>query len=110
MAIDKKLKELRRIKGWTQGDLSKISGINIEQIKKYETGRSEPAVKTLEKLSIAFGITLNELINSEQGSTREDLKILFEAVERFNEEEKKTVKEILKALIMKNDAEKLRKV
>lgn len=58
----KKLREIRKLKGMTQATLSAFTGVNRVSIAKYETGKTEPSLKTAEKLALALGVTVDELI------------------------------------------------
>jgi transcriptional regulator with XRE-family HTH domain len=43
----KKIGEIRRSRGWTQGEFSRRSTIGIDMVREYETGRSLPSVTRL---------------------------------------------------------------
>lgn len=58
----KNLREIRKRKGMTQAALSAFTGINRVSIAKYETGKTEPSLKTAEKLASALDVTVDELI------------------------------------------------
>jgi transcriptional regulator with XRE-family HTH domain len=58
-----KLKRLRRGRGWTQQELSEVSGVaqsTIAQIEKMR--REEPRPGTLKKLAEALGVSPAELL------------------------------------------------
>lgn len=57
-----KLKDIRKSKGMTQAALSAFSGVNRVSIAKYETGKSTPSLKTAERLAVALGVKVDELI------------------------------------------------
>ena len=61
-----KLREIRKQKGMTQATLSAFSGVNRVCIAKYETGKSEPTLKTAQRLAETLGVTVDELIGKEQ--------------------------------------------
>ena len=58
----KNLREIRKRMGMTQEMLSAFTGVNRVSIAKYETGKTEPSLKTAEKLANALGVTVDELI------------------------------------------------
>lgn len=56
-----KLKELRRAKGWTQGELGGMLGKKTEHISSYENGYANPPFGTLVQLLDIFGIEAEDL-------------------------------------------------
>jgi transcriptional regulator with XRE-family HTH domain len=56
--IAEKLEELRRAKGWTQGDLSKKTGISQVVISRYEKN-TKPSKKNFKKLLSVFKLPEN---------------------------------------------------
>lgn len=61
--ISKRLKELRKEKGWSQQKLAEKTGLSFNAITKIEQGLAKhPTLKTLIKLAEAFGIGLDELV------------------------------------------------
>lgn len=60
MNLSERLKELRANKQWTQGDLAKYSGVSLDSIKGYESGKTKNiTVENLQKIAIAFGLNVN---------------------------------------------------
>lgn len=57
-----RLKYLREQKGWSQETLSLYSGVNKNYISDLENGRRNPTLVVMEKIAIALGITLSELL------------------------------------------------
>lgn len=65
MELSQRLKELRTQKGWTQGDLAKISGVSIDSIKGYEIGKTKNiTIEKLKKIASAFGLNSNNFYTS----------------------------------------------
>ena len=52
---------LRKQRGWTQEELSFQSGINKKYICDMENGRRNPSLEIIERLAIAFGISISDL-------------------------------------------------
>lgn len=50
----KKIKELRRQKGYTQKKLSELSGVEYSMLNKYENGIKIPSFITLQKIAKAL--------------------------------------------------------
>lgn len=50
------IKMLRELKGWTQVELAKLSGIDSKNISLLENGRVDIGKKRAEQLAKAFGV------------------------------------------------------
>ena len=61
-----KLREIRKAKKMTQGELSRISGIHRVTIAKYENGRMCPTLDNAIKLATALGVTVDDLIDNKE--------------------------------------------
>jgi len=61
--ISKRLKELRKEHNWTQQELAQKANLSFNAVTKIEQGAAKhPTLKTLLKLTEAFGIGLDELV------------------------------------------------
>lgn len=63
--FSKKLKSARKRKGLSQAALGKLLGVKAQTIGRWETGKSEPNVETLNKLCEILDVTLHYLISEE---------------------------------------------
>ena len=61
------LKSLRVNKGIKQKDLAEILGITQSAYNHYESGRSQPDINTLKKLAEFYNISVDELLNYDDG-------------------------------------------
>lgn len=57
--ILKELKKRREILGITQEHLSELSGVGLRTLKLLETGKGNPTLVTLTKLTKVLGMELN---------------------------------------------------
>ncbi len=105
MSFPERVVTLRKQKNWTQQQLADQVGVRVLQIRRYESGASQPTLDAIRRLALALGVTTDELIfdKNERGPD-EDLRLQFEAVSRFEPEEKKVVKALLEGLILKHEA------
>lgn len=105
MSFPERVVMLRKQKGWTQQQLAEQVGVRVLQIRRYESGASQPTLDAIRRLALALGITTDELIfdKNERGPD-DDLRLQFEALTRFTPEEKKIAKAVLESLILKHDA------
>lgn len=62
MAFYNRLKELRRSKGLTQAELSKITGLGQSTIAMYESHKREPNFDVLTQLADFFNVTTDYLL------------------------------------------------
>lgn len=107
MAFAQRLAALRKEKGLTQQQLAERVGLHQTQIHRYESGSSEPSMDALRRLALALGTSTDALVfeESERGPD-EELRLQFEAVRRFDPEEKKIARALLDSLILKHEAKR----
>lgn len=102
-----RLTALRKGKDLTQQQLADRAEISVIQIHRYESGTSQPTLDAIRRLSQTLGVSADELIfgKGERGPD-EELRLQFEALSRFDPEEKKVAKVLLDSLILKHEAKK----
>lgn len=61
--LAKRIKELRNRKGFSQEELSEKSGLSLRTIQRIENGETEPRGDSLKRLSAAFDVNPDELID-----------------------------------------------
>ena len=61
--LAKKLKELRKRKGFSQEELTENSGLSLRTIQRIENGETEPTGETLKRISNALNVSPEELID-----------------------------------------------
>ena len=59
--IGQRLREERQLRGWSQRDLARETGVNTDTISGIETGAHEPRPSTLRKLAEGLGIEVRDL-------------------------------------------------
>ena len=105
MSFPERVVTLRKQKSWTQQQLAEQVGVRVLQIRRYESGASQPTLDAIRRLALALGVTTDELIfDKDERGPDEDLRLQFEALTRFTPEEKKVAKAVLESLILKHDA------
>ena len=62
MTIGERIKTLRKAKGLSQIDLAHQAEIAVNSIRLYESGKREPKLEAVEKLSTALGVTKGQLL------------------------------------------------
>jgi len=68
---------LRKGKGLTQSELGKIVGVSNKAVSKWETGEAKPAVNQMIKLSKAFDVSLEDIIEEKDNAEKEITKIVI---------------------------------
>ena len=105
MSFPERVATLRKQKGWTQQQLAEQVGVRVLQIRRYESGASQPTLEAIRNLALALGVTTDELIfDKDERGPDDELRLQFEALTRFTPEEKKIAKAVLESLILKHDA------
>ena len=59
--VANKIKELRKRKGFSQGELSENSGLSLRTIQRLENGETKPRGDTLKRLAASFGISSDKI-------------------------------------------------
>ncbi len=62
--IGLKIKLERTKRGWSQEKLAELSALSKNSIGIIERGESSPSITTLEKIALAFGIPLPDLVDT----------------------------------------------
>lgn len=107
MSFPERLERLRKERKIGIAELAETVGIHSTQLRRYEKGESQPTLEVLRKLAVALNISGDMLLFDEhERRPPEDLAMQFEAISRFNPEEKRTIKEVLEGLILKHEAKR----
>lgn len=61
MSIPENIKKIRKEKGLTQKELGKLCGMADSAIRRYESGRANPKIKTLIKLAEALNCEVSDI-------------------------------------------------
>lgn len=61
MTIGDCIRKYRKQKGLTQKELGELSSTSESTIKQYETGKRSPRIEHLMRISIALGVSLDDL-------------------------------------------------
>jgi transcriptional regulator with XRE-family HTH domain len=103
MEFPERLSTLRKARGLTQQALADQVDLAVLQIRRYEGGTSQPTLDVIRRLAIALGVSADVLVFDEQERGPSDaLRYQFEAISRMSEHEQETVRELLDAIIVKN--------
>ncbi len=107
MSFPERLSATRKKKNLTQKELAELVNIHVAQIQRYESSSSQPTLDVIRKLAIALSVTADTLVfDEDERGADDDLKLQFEAISKFEPEEKKIVKTVLDSLILKHEAKR----
>lgn len=66
MNLGDRFKFYREKIGFTQKEAANLLGVKNYQLANYETGRTEPNIATLLKMSSIYNVSLDELLNNQR--------------------------------------------
>jgi transcriptional regulator with XRE-family HTH domain len=107
IGIGERIRILRKKRGWTQDQLGEVVGMHGRHIGRYETDKTKPSAKALQKLAEVFEVSVDELLQEHDKPTLEtllkdkELIKLFQEVETLEEKDRMVAKGVLHALVMK---------
>ena len=107
MNFPTQLIQLRKERKLTQQQMADAVGIHVNQIKRYESGTTQPTLDALVKITKSLHVSLDNLVFGEgQRGPDDDLKLQFEAVSGLEDSEKLIIREVLEGLIIKYQAKR----
>ncbi len=110
--LSEKLKQARKQKGITQGQLSQKIGADIQRISKYERGILIPTTEIMIKLSNALDVSLDYLLKNDKNRVTgkvKDAELIdqFVQVDALPDQDRHMLKALLDAFIKKHQFEAL---
>lgn len=72
MSLAERIKDSRRIKGYTQRDLAQLLNVKPVTVSAWEVGRNEPSLSMIRKLSEVLNVSFDYLTGSSQDNKRLD--------------------------------------
>ena len=109
MDFGSRLKQLRTDKGFSKLGLSEIAQVHHVQIGRYENKGAMPSTDALTKLANALNVSTEFLLNGTNEDFANEVLIdkellnQFKSIEKFSEEKKHIVKELIDAFILKSN-------
>lgn len=100
-----RLAALRKQHSLTQQTLAERIGVHVVQLRRYEAGTSQPTLDVIRKIATALQVSADMLLfGQDERGPDEDLRLQFEAISRFDEEEKRVIRSLLEGMILKHEA------
>ncbi len=108
MALSARLSHLRKERGLTQQGLADLASVHLTQIQRYESGSAQPTLEVIKKLAIALTASTDWLLfeDNERGPD-DELRLQFEALRQFDDDERRTALDVLDGLILKHQAKRM---
>jgi len=107
MSFAKRFVALRKSRNMTQAQMAKLTGVHLSQIKRYEQGDGEPSMGVIRKFARSLHVTADELIfDDAEREPDGDLKLMFEAVDQFDADDKQMAKKVIQGLIIQNQTKR----
>lgn len=96
-----RIKELRKLKGYTQAKLAELIEIDAKHLSKIEVGSSYPSLYNLEKITKALDIKMQDLFKFEHHKNRDELiKAIHTMLRNSNDDTVKLAYKILSEIIL----------
>jgi transcriptional regulator with XRE-family HTH domain len=96
---------LRKQRGLTQLALAEMVQMHISQIRRYQSGQSQPTLDAIRKPAMALSVSADRLLfEQDERGPDEEWRIQFEAVARLDPEEKKIIHSVIENIILRHKA------
>jgi transcriptional regulator with XRE-family HTH domain len=84
MDFGERLAALRKEKGLTQQALAELINLHVIQVRRYESGASQPTLDVIRRLAVALQVSADVLIfGADERGPDGDLRLQFEAISKF---------------------------
>ena len=119
MSLGDKIRVLRKNKNWSQAQLADKLNLHAKHISRYELDNCKPSFEVLRKMGELFGVTTDYLLAEEPESDNQspetppvlrdrELLAYIEKIEQLNDEDRKLAKDMLEAVLARNQIKKLK--
>lgn len=98
----KRISELRKVRGWSQGELAKQFGTSAAIAGRYERGDVAPSIEVARKIADALGVTLDYLTDANASTDAlQDQEMLdrLNGIQRLPSNERSRIIEVIDALV-----------
>lgn len=105
MSFAKRLADLRKERDLTQRQLAEMAGVHVAQIRRYEAGGAQPTLTVIRNIAIGLHISTDVLaFDKDERAPDDDWQLQFEALSKFNDQEKLIAKAVIDGLILRHTA------
>lgn len=107
MSFPERLAALRKESGFTQQQMADKIGMHVSQLKRYESGASQPTIEVFRRIVLALNVSADMLLFEEnERGPDERLKLQFEAVSHLDEHEREAVQTMIAGVLHMHDAKR----
>jgi transcriptional regulator with XRE-family HTH domain len=107
MSFPARLIALRKQKGLSQQAMAEAIGLHVTQIKRYESGASQPSLDAIKKIAVALSVSTDSLLFDEnERGPDDDLRLQFDAVSRMPKKERQVIREVIDGMILKYETQR----
>jgi transcriptional regulator with XRE-family HTH domain len=107
MKLHEKLTALRKQKSWSQAELSERANVHTAHLSRLEHGKSQPSVDMLYRLSKAFGVTMDYLLDEEADEAMpvsiqdRNLADRLQLIDSLDEQDRQTIIHVIDSMLTK---------
>lgn len=105
--IGKRIRYLRKKKGWSQEELAFRANLNRAYFGQLERGNKSATVETLEKIALALNVSMEELFKNVQPAPEEvdnkNLSLLIEKIHSLDSQDQETMLSLFDVLFIWKD-------
>lgn len=107
MSFPERLAALRKEHGFTQQQMADKIGMHVSQLKRYESGASQPTIEVFRRIALALNVSADMLLfETDERGPDERLKLQFEAVSKLDEKEREAVETMIAGVLHMHDAKR----
>ena len=107
MSFPERLAALRKEHTFTQQQMADKIGMHVSQLKRYESGASQPTIEVFRRIALALNVSTDMLLfEAEERGPDEHLKLQFEAVSKLDEKEREAVETMIAGVLHMHDAKR----
>jgi len=107
MGFPERLAAARKRRGFTQKSLAEATGLSHIQVHRYESGNAQPTLEAIKRLAIALKVATDELVfDEDERGPSDELKLQFEAVSAFDDEDRAIARALIESLILRHQSKR----
>lgn len=107
MSFPERLAALRKEHAFTQQQMADKIGMHVSQLKRYESGSSQPTIEVFRRIALALNVSADMLLfEVDERGPDERLKLQFEAVSKLDEKERNAVETMIAGVLHMHDAKR----
>jgi len=107
MSFPERLSSLRKQINFTQQQMADKIGMHVSQLKRYESGASQPTIDVFRRIALALNVSADMLLfEPDERGPDERLKLQFEAVSKLDDKEREAVETMIAGVLHMHDAKR----